>query len=58
MSGGRTFLLGVISCPDLRREFKLDIEALDANDNPRANRLIGKRRERGSYDYRDQGGRK
>jgi hypothetical protein len=38
----------------MRREFKLDIKALDdPNDNPRANRLIGKRRERESYDYRD-----
>ena len=38
----------------VRRERKLDIKALDdPNDNPRANRLIGKRRERGSYDDRD-----
>jgi hypothetical protein len=35
----------------VRRELKLDIKALDdPNDNPRANRLIGKRSERGSYD--------
>jgi hypothetical protein len=38
----------------VRRELKRDIKALDdPNDNPRANRLIGKRRERGSYDDRD-----
>jgi hypothetical protein len=37
-----------------RRALKSDIEALDVpNDNPRANRLIGKRRERGSYDDHD-----
>jgi hypothetical protein len=35
----------------LWREFKLDIKALDdPNDNPRANRLIANRRERGSFD--------
>jgi len=40
-----------------RQGLKRDIEALDdPNDNPRANRLIGKRRERGLYDDRDQGG--
>ena len=33
-----------------RRVFKLDIKALD---DPRPNRLIGKRRERGSYDDQD-----
>jgi hypothetical protein len=38
----------------VRRALKHDIEALDdPNDNPRANRLIGKSRELGSYDYRD-----
>jgi drug/metabolite transporter (DMT)-like permease len=38
----------------VRREFKSDIEALDGpNDNPRANRLIGKSREPGSYHDRD-----
>jgi hypothetical protein len=38
----------------MRRELKSDIDALeDPNDNPRANRLIGKSREPGSYDYRD-----
>jgi hypothetical protein len=35
-----------------RRGLKRDIETLDdPNDNPRANRLIGKHREPGSYDY-------
>ncbi len=35
-----------------RPGLKRDIETLDdPNDNPRANRLIGKRREPGSYDY-------
>jgi hypothetical protein len=38
----------------VRQGLKSDIEALDdPNDNPRANRLIGKSREPGSYDYRD-----
>ena len=38
----------------LRRWLKRDVEALDdPNDNPRANRLIGRSRERGPYDYRD-----
>ncbi|WP_159008706.1 hypothetical protein [Bradyrhizobium sp. S69] len=38
----------------MRRELKSDIEALDdPNDNPRANQLIGRSREPGSYDYRD-----
>jgi hypothetical protein len=38
----------------LRQGLKSDIKAPnDPNDNPRANRLIGKRRERGSYDDRD-----
>jgi len=38
----------------VRRGLKNDIKALDdPNDNPRSNRLIGKNRERGSYDYRD-----
>jgi hypothetical protein len=33
------------------RELKLDIKAHDdPNDNPRANRLIANRRERGSFD--------
>jgi hypothetical protein len=36
------------------RALKADIKALDdPNDDPRANRLIGKRREGRSYDYRD-----
>jgi hypothetical protein len=39
----------------VRRELKLDIKAL--NDNARANPLISKRRDRGSYDYWDQIGR-
>jgi hypothetical protein len=35
----------------VRRELKLDVKALDdPNDNPRANRLIANRRERGSFD--------
>jgi hypothetical protein len=35
----------------VRRELKLDLKALDdPNDNPRANRLIANRRERGSFD--------
>jgi hypothetical protein len=34
-----------------RRGLKRDIETFDDHDNPRANRLIGKRREPGSYDY-------
>jgi hypothetical protein len=38
----------------LRRGLNRDVEALDdPNDNPRTNRLIGRSRERGSYDYRD-----
>lgn len=54
--GVAVFLCLVLSLLLLfRRELKRDIEALDyPNDNPRANRLIGKSRERGSYDYRDQ----
>jgi divalent metal cation (Fe/Co/Zn/Cd) transporter len=41
----------------MRRQLKNDIEALDdPNDNPRANRLIGKSREPGSYHYRDYDG--
>jgi hypothetical protein len=35
----------------VRRELKLGVKALDdPNDNPRANRLISNRRERGSFD--------
>ncbi|QOZ33167.1 hypothetical protein [Bradyrhizobium sp. CCBAU 53421] len=42
----------------LRRGLERDVEALDdSNDSLRTNRLIGRGRERRSYDYRDQGGR-
>jgi hypothetical protein len=56
MVGLAAFLSWVLFVtPMLRRELQLDIKALDdPNDNPRANRLIGKRRERGSYDYRSR----
>jgi hypothetical protein len=48
------FCCVLLFLPIVRRALKSDIEAPDdPNDNPRANRLIGKSRERGSYDYRD-----
>jgi membrane protein implicated in regulation of membrane protease activity len=45
--GAATFLCWVLLLVLIvRRELKLDIKALDSpNDNPRANRLIGKRRD-------------
>jgi len=48
------FILGVAALLCMASLIALDKALDDPNDNPRANRLTGRRRGRGSYDYRDQ----